>query len=346
MGRVLILGGTRNLGHVSAISLLKAGHEVTVLNRGITPDELPRDVERLHAERADHSKIRALVQARSWDAVVDTTSYTGTDAAAICELFRERCGRIVFVSTGQVYLVRTDARPPFSESDYEGAIIPEPGIEAPDHNDWVYGVEKRAAEEVFSHQAAAGVPVVSLRLPMIASERDHYGRIQAYIVRMQDGGPILIPDDSSLPIRHVYVEDVANVITAMCTESVTGYSSFNISYGESMSLADFFDLLGSTLGLRANAFPIERALLESARLLPSCSPYSGKWMSELDNELSVKTLPASFRYTKPSVYVSRIAEDYERRWKEGPLSIPGYDRRPEELELAKRGGKRPLNFLD
>ena len=41
MAEILILGGTRNLGHVTALALLEAGHNVTVMNRGITPDELP-----------------------------------------------------------------------------------------------------------------------------------------------------------------------------------------------------------------------------------------------------------------------------------------------------------------
>ena len=45
--KILIIGGTRNLGHLLAYQLLDAGHRVTVLNRGKTRDELPERVERL-----------------------------------------------------------------------------------------------------------------------------------------------------------------------------------------------------------------------------------------------------------------------------------------------------------
>jgi len=36
---VLIIGGTRNLGHLLSLELLETGHQVTVFNRGQTPDE-------------------------------------------------------------------------------------------------------------------------------------------------------------------------------------------------------------------------------------------------------------------------------------------------------------------
>jgi nucleoside-diphosphate-sugar epimerase len=336
MARVLILGGTRNLGHVTATTLLRAGHEVAVLNRGVTADELPLDVERLHASRQDHAAVRSVVDKRNWDCIIDTTTYTGRDAAAVCDLFRDRCDRIIFISTGQVYLVRRDISPPYKELDFDGPIIPEPAPNTSDQSNWVYGVDKREAEKVFAVEGARGTPVVSLRLPMIASERDHYGRIQGYIARARDGGPILVPDDESLPIRHVYVEDVANVIKILCTDEWRGFQAFNISFGESMTLEQFFELLGRELGTHPESIRIPREKLVANDLLPGCSPYSGRWMSELDNALGVRAFP-SLRYTAPAEYIARIASDYDR-WIKLGLNIPGYDRRRDELDLAKKHG--------
>jgi nucleoside-diphosphate-sugar epimerase len=333
VAKVLILGGTRNLGHATALALLERGDEVTILNRGITPDDLPLEIERIHTSRHDPSAVAAATKKRRWDAVVDTTSYTAADAASVAELFRDQCDKIVFTSTGQVYLVRSGVHAPFTEADYEGPVIPEPPGGTSDHDNWRYGVDKRAAERVFN-DISQQIPVVSLRLPMIASERDHYGRIQGYIARMQDGGPILIPSDSSLPIRHVYVEDAARIIAMLCTEAIAGYRALNISYGESISLTEFLEILESQVGISPRVLPVARSLLESAELLPHCSAYSGKWMSELDNSLGVRTLQVS--YTAPREYVNRIVSDYEGRWKPNSLTIPGYERRAEELELVKK----------
>jgi nucleoside-diphosphate-sugar epimerase len=347
MTRVLILGGTRNLGHFTAMRLLRAGHSVTVLNRGITPDDLPADVERLHAAREDSAAMQKVLSGRSWDVVIDTTSYTGSDVRAACSVLRGRCERVVFISTGQVYLVRKNIHPPFRESDYAGELIPAPPAGTSDHDNWLYGVNKRDAEAEFA-KVADEIPATSLRLPMIASERDHYARIQGYIARVQDGGPILVPDGTGLPIRHVYVHDVTAVIQHLVTNSWLGYRAFNVSYGESVSLNDFLRLLGAELNKEVISIRVKRELLESRGLIPGCSPFSGKWMSELDNSLSIDAFSgAGLHYTAPKTYVSNVVADYLERWAPSGASIPGYERRSEELEIAKKAiGESPLRFLD
>jgi hypothetical protein len=309
-----------------------------VLNRGITPDELPPDVERLHAAREDSGGMQRVLQGKSWDVLVDTTSYTGNDAQSVHSLFRGRCERAIFISTGQVYLVRAGIRPPFRESDYDGALIPAPASSTADHKDWLYGVHKRDAEDAFE-KGANDFAVASLRLPMIASERDHYARIQGYIARVRDGGPILVPDGASLPIRHVYVHDVTRLIEHLAANPWKGYRAFNISCGESISLPDFFRLLGGELGAEVPVRYVSRTLLEDRRLLPACSPYSGKWMSELDNSLSLSAFSASgLRYARPAEYLPGIISDYSDRWAGNEAAIPGYDRRGEELEIAEYDG--------
>lgn len=312
---------------------------MTVLNRGITPDELPPGIERLHTAREDSERVRRIVHGKSWDVLVDTTSYTGSDAHSVHNLFRGLCERAVFISTGQVYLVRAGIRPPFRESDYEGELIRAPAPGTADHKDWLYGVHKRDAEEAYA-KTANDMAVTSLRLPMIASERDHYARIQGYIARVRDGGPILLPEGTTLPIRHVCVHDVTRLIEHLVANPWKGYRAFNISCGESISLSDFFRLLGGELGAEIRVHYASRQLIEDRRLLPACSPYSGKWMSELDNSLSLSAFSASgLRYTRPEEYLPGIISDYSDRWAGNEVAIPGYDRRAEELEIAKYDGE-------
>ena len=44
--RALVLGGSAFIGRQLVDTLLHRGHSVTVLNRGLTPNDLPDDVER------------------------------------------------------------------------------------------------------------------------------------------------------------------------------------------------------------------------------------------------------------------------------------------------------------
>ena len=48
---VLVIGGTRFVGLHLVYQLLREGHQVTALNRGLTPGDLPPEVERLRALR-------------------------------------------------------------------------------------------------------------------------------------------------------------------------------------------------------------------------------------------------------------------------------------------------------
>ena len=51
--KILILGGTRFIGYTLLRELLIQGHEVTILNRGVTEASIPDSVERIQADRDD-----------------------------------------------------------------------------------------------------------------------------------------------------------------------------------------------------------------------------------------------------------------------------------------------------
>ncbi|HUQ47927.1 MAG TPA: NAD-dependent epimerase/dehydratase family protein [Gemmatimonadaceae bacterium] len=335
--RILILGGTRNLGHVTAVHLLQSGHNVTVLNRGVTRDELPDGIERIRATRGDGS-VMASIGGREFDSIIDLTTYNRADAMEAVEAFRNRAGRYVFISSGQVYLVLKSAQRPFREQEYAGDVMPAPPDGTDDFDSWKYGVDKRDAEDVFiAAFENENFPVTTLRLPMVASERDHYGRLQGYFARMSDGEPLLIPDGRGLPIRHVYVHDVARFVGALC--GVTGGigKAYNVSYGFSKVLSEYLALLGDVLDKEACTMIVPRAQLVEAQLLPDCSPFSGAWMSELDASLaSEELIPGGFEYTSPEKYLPLILEDYRVRWIAQQTAPATYSQRDRELAFLSK----------
>jgi nucleoside-diphosphate-sugar epimerase len=335
MSNVLVLGGTRNLGYITALELIRTGHSVAVLNRGITGDELPADVERIRGTRGDTQALKRELGEREFDMVVDMTTYTANEAREAVEVFSGRTRRHVFISSGQVYLVRENAARPFRESDYQGPLMKQPAPGTSDYESWKYGIDKRDAETIF--EAAfreSGFPVTTLRLPMVASERDHYGRIQGYLARIMDGGPILIPDEAGLPLRHVYASDIARLIANLVNSEAGIGLRVNVSLGESMSLDDYLSMLGRICGARAQIARRPREVLEREGVLPDCSPFSGKWMSELDNSLSLRTFGDMVAYTQPEEYLASILEDYKSRWVANGMIPSGYAQRASELRIA------------
>jgi nucleoside-diphosphate-sugar epimerase len=329
---ILIIGGTRNLGHLLTLQLLAAGHHVSVFNRGQTPDELPAEVTRLHGDRSDPIQLKQTLAGRSFEAVVDTTLYNGPDAQAVIKILDGRVGSYIFISTGQVYLVREGLLRPFKEEDYyRGEAMLAPLAEHVfDYENWLYGVEKRAAEDIL---AAAWTerrfPFVSLRLPMVHSERDHFGRIYGYFLRLRDGGPILLPSGPRLPVRHIYGEDVVKAVMTVLRPGPWAGRAYHISQEETLSLDEFLALLAEVAGYPLRTVTIDRALLERQQFLPGCSPFSSLWMSELDNERSKTEL--GLTYTPVPVCLEKLVDYYHQT----QLPVPaGYQRRAEELELA------------
>ncbi len=220
-----------------------------MFNRGQTRDDLPEEVERLRGDRTKPEELKRVLTGREFDLVIDTTLYTGSEAEAAVELFAGKVGRYIFLSTGQVYLVRVGAERPYKEDDYAGPVMTEPPkSDVSEYENWRYGFDKRAAEDVFaSAWTKDKFPFTSLRLPMVNSERDHYDRIYGYFLRIQDEGPILIPDEDGAPVRHVYGEDVVQAILRLAESDKSKGCAYNIGQDETLSLTQFLELLAETM---------------------------------------------------------------------------------------------------
>lgn len=329
MKNILIIGGTRNMGYFTTLRLLEAGHQVTLLNRGKTPDDLPASVFRLRADRTNGQQMKRALLARSFDVVIDFALYRGAEAQMIVELLRDHVGQYIFISSGQVYLVREGLERPFRESDYEGRLMPAPKSNTYAYEEWLYGMDKRAAEDVF--RQASGFPYTSLRLPMVNSERDHMRRLYQYILRLKDGGPILVPETPDHPLRHIYGQDVVNaIITFMDARAGIG-DAINISQDETVSLDEFLALLADIMGVRPPVIVRKKhSELEAAGFLPDCSPFSDRWMSELDNTRSKAEF--GIQYTPLRDYLANIVRYTHDHPPQNPVS---YKRRHAEIQLAQ-----------
>lgn len=327
---VLIIGGTRNMGHFLALELRQAGHSVTVLNRGITRSDLPEDIAHLKADRTIAAQLEHAIGGRTFDAVVDFVLYDGTEAEVAVDLFHGKVEHYVFISSGQVYLLRADVQRPYTEDDYNGTLINEPPQNTYDHEEWLYGAQKRRAEDVLARaHHERGFPYTSLRLPMVNGPRDPFNRLYAYLLRLRDGGPVLVPDEPDYALRHVYARDVVSAVRHLLESGAGKGKSFNLSQDETVPLEDLLGRLGKLVGILPEVVRVERRLLEANGFLPDCSPFSDKWMSELDNTRSKTEL--GVQYTPLDDYLQTLVAHYSSNPPQNPLS---YRRRNAERQFA------------
>jgi len=309
---VLVLGGTRFMGYHLVWRLLAGGHRVTLLNRGRTPDPFADRVTRLHGERA---AIASLVKGLRFDAAVDFIAYTGADAAAAVEALAD-VGHYILISTGQVYLVREGCPRPAGEGDYDGPLLPAPEGAA-DRAEWDYGMGKRAAEDVLRTACRArAFPGTVLRIPVVNGERDQSRRLEGYLWRLLDGGPLLLPqvaaaDGTPAVLRHVYCHDVVRAIDAMLTGEDTLGQAYNLCQQEAPTLLELVTLLAEGMGARPRLVEAgEEQLLDAGLEVRAVSPFSSRWISHLDPTRAMADLdfrPTPLRQALASIVASFLA---------------------------------------
>lgn len=332
--KFLIIGGTRNMGHYLAQSLHEAGKDLTLLNRGITKDDLPKSIHRLHADRTDPKQMRRALLAKSFDVVIDFVLYRGDEAETVIELFRDRIEHYIFISSGQVYLVREGLARPFAEDDYAGRLMPPPKENSYAYEEWEYGMQKREVEDRLQAEwARSQFPYTTLRLPMVNSVRDQYNRLYNYFLRLRDGGPILVPETPNYALNHIYARDVVRAVDRAVQAGPGRGQAFNIAQDEHLSLDEFLAMMAGLMNTQARVLRVKRSALEANGFLPDCSPFSERWMSDLDNSRSKAEL--GMRYTPLADYMARLVGYYAAHTAPPP---PTYRRRRAELQFAKQVG--------
>ena len=330
--QILLIGGTRFVGYQLTWRLLAAGHQVTLLNRGQTPDPFGPRVERLIVDRTTPDFDRML-RDRSFETVVDFASYTGADARQSVATFGNgRVGHYIVISTGQVYLVREGCPRPAQEADYDGPLLAEPTNDPYEQAEWRYGIDKRAMEDTL---AAAWkeyrFPVTRLRLPMVNGERDHFRRLESYLWRILDGGPLLLPDGGTHVTRHVYGGSVVQAIARLLGQEATFGQAYNLCQDETPTLAALLTILADLVGAPPRLVPVPTSTLAANHLqITEVSPFSDHWMSFLDPARAKAAL--GFQHEPLRHYLEKIVTCFLNHPSVTPPA--GYIQRPVELTLA------------
>jgi nucleoside-diphosphate-sugar epimerase len=145
---------------------------------------------------------------------------------------------------------------------------------------------KRAAEAALSARASSrSLPTLSLRLPVIQGEADGHAsrRLWAWLERMRDGGPVLLPDGGVQRVRFLYAADAARALVALAgIERWPDEPALNLAQPDEPTLREFLEQVAADAGLASRFVPVSTAELERAGLAETCAPYWGRWCSRPD----------------------------------------------------------------
>jgi nucleoside-diphosphate-sugar epimerase len=288
--KILILGGTRFLGYHLAKHLMEASHQVTLFNRGYTPDDFGEKVSRIHGDRTDYNAFYEKLKANNYDIVIDMIAFQAEDSLTAVKTFEGRVGHFFHVSSAAVYVVTKDYPCPLRENDFNRPLFPRPKKSSI----WDYGYNKRKCEEILlnAHEKS-GFPVTILRFPIIIGERDYTLRAYSYFLRILDGQPLILPDGGLNVFTHVYQGDIVRTLASNLKNIVSIGEAYNLAQEETVSLRVFVLKAAEIMARKAELVDIPSQALRKMGLKENFSPFSSRRPFILDIDKARKDLDYS-----------------------------------------------------
>ena len=234
---ILVIGGTRFIGVHVVRQLSVTGHAVTVYHRGKYENKLPasvRHVLRTEESMLVHSFASELLTPQP-DAVIHMIAMGGADTRAAVEFFRGRTGRMVWISSGDVYRAYgrfTGTEPGAIETGlltedsplrtvlYSYRDANKPADDIANTHDKIL-MERAAANE-------AELPATILRLPKVYGREDNADMATVYAFR------------NHLHWRwtHGYVENVAAAIVLATLHPAAAGRTYNVGEEQTPTMAE------------------------------------------------------------------------------------------------------------
>lgn len=308
--RVLVIGGTRFIGRAVVDRLVRDGHDVTLLNRGVSKDPFGTRVRRILGDRRNHETIHRAASKRDYEVLIDVTAYHETETATVIEAFRDRVGHFIHMSTAAVYLIRKGILPPYTEDQFAGGLVAKRhGQESA----WFYGYHKRRCEELLQRAwTEYRFPYTALRLPMVLGPHDYTRRSDAYLERLLTGGPLLLPEGGLNSWGFLWAADIADVIAANLGNKRALGQAYNLAQREALSLREFVERAGAHLDREARVLPLPSSWLEAIGVGTAFSPYTHDHDILFDCRRAEDDL--LFRPTPVETWIEALVSDFKDRW--------------------------------
>ena len=310
MTRALILGGAGFIGVAACKELMRRGVETIAAGRKDRP--YGTFTSYVVCDRSDQDQLARTLQKVEPDVLLDLACYQPGEVETVARLFKG--DRYVFVSTG-VYPHLNGK--PAREVDF----IPLEG-EPPAHLDYLEG--KRWCETLLAR--SRDLPWTVIRPPAVFGPADHTLRIAAYIQRVEDGGPLLVPVESyERQAGLAWVKDIGYACALACDlRKDLVHKAYNAAF-EGVSVRSLIEAIARVMGKPALIHPMPfKELPEGA------SPYGPDPRRSAGYVLDRARKELGF---EPSAVEDALAETLAW-YRVARPSHPGYANRANELALV------------
>lgn len=334
--RILLIGGNGFIGRPLAAMLQRNGHQVAVFHRGTTA--LSSGLEEIRGDRNQLADCADHLRRFAPDVVIDLVLSSARQAEELMNAFRGATGRIVMLSSMDVYRAMDIMQgkdpgplqelPLTEESELRRTLHPYP----PDSMRMLRRIfpwatddyDKIPAERIVMNDAE--LPGTVLRLPMVYGPGDPLHRFYPVVKRITDGRRhIFFPEpQAAWRTPRGFVENVAAAIALAATDSRAAGHIYNICEEPAFSEVEWANKIATEMNWHGDlvVLPAER----TPRHLVQPGNYAQHWAA------SSERLRRELGYAEPVAIPEAIRQTIA--WeKDNPpnLSLAQFDYAAEDV---------------
>lgn len=258
--KVLIIGGTRFIGPYVVRRLVDLGHNVMVFSRNPNYQGLPQGIWHIWEKREALRSFKQELIKWAPDAVVDMCAYTEAQAQHAMAALKGVCGRIVLISSMDVYrgfdrfFLKTGSSAleptPFTEDAPLRENFYPRRAQAKDPSDIEFDYEKIFVERTMSSDP--GLACTILRLPAVYGPRDYRRRLLDTVKRMADERPFILMEAARAKWMWTwgYVENVACAIALAAVDVRAKNQVYNVGENFALTQEEWVQRVGRVMGWR------------------------------------------------------------------------------------------------
>ena len=245
--------------------------------------DLPEGTAHLHGDRDRLGERAAALRELAPDVVLDVVPYTQAHAGALVDVFSGVTGRVVALSSSDVYRNydgfrgESDHPPDPAPLDEDAPLretrFPYRGYEGLDFA-YAEDYDKILVEETL--RSAPDLPATILRLPAVYGPGDRQYRFFPYLQRMFDERPAILLDEAEARFRwtHGYVENVAAAIARAVTDERAAGQTFNVGERQTPIIKERVEHLAGVVGWTGKIVTLPQEQLPEALRTPFDYRYS------------------------------------------------------------------------
>ncbi|MDD6327596.1 MAG: SDR family oxidoreductase [Lachnospiraceae bacterium] len=285
--KVLLIGGTGTISMAITRQLVKAQHEVWLINRGNRTEELPEGVNVIVADISEEAATKEKLGEMQFDVVCEFIGFVRAQLERDYRLFAGRTRQYMYISSASAY-----QKPLVNYVIDEGTPLANPY--------WEYSRNKIDCEAyLMERYREDGFPITIVRPSHTYDERSiplgvhgNYGSWQV-VKRMLEGKPVIVHGDGTSLWTMTHNTDFAKGFIGLMGNAHAIGEAFQITSDESLTWNQIYQAIADALGVSWTPYYVPSDFLDAVSDYDFCGSLVGDKANSVvfDNKKLKRAVP-------------------------------------------------------